>query len=566
MARRKDRTPLKPEAEAATPETSAVSQEALENAATVPPSEDSLKTGQVLSGSGDEPVVLSEEEAARAIEALAALAEEDEQSGSTQVEETSALTEEETAEEKLSLEVQIQEKNACERHIVVTIPREEIEKYFQRELDELAETAVVPGFRPGRAPRKLIERRFRKAVADSVKMALIMDAIEQVTNDYKLSPIGEPELDFDAVLLPEEGPLTFEYDLEVRPSFELPDWRGIRLEAWKVEVTDEEIDEEIRHLLESAGTLEPYDGPAELGDYVVVDLKFTQADRLIAESSGEVIRIKKVLGFLDAEIPNFDELMVGVRPGDVRQCMVHVSPNSPDLTLRDTDVLATFTVREVKRLRVPELSPELLAKWGVETEAQLREQVASSLLSRKQFASRRHLRRQISQNLLRGASWDVPQRVLISQTRRELRRVIFEMQANGMRPAEIDRLIPQIANDLVDQVADSLREHFIFEGIAEQLGLTVQDWEVSEAIRQMASQRGISPRRLRAQLERQGGLDIIVNMILERKVLEAILSEAHIVEVPMPRDLPEVEMLQRSVGTFPADVGPEVIAEELSGD
>jgi len=566
MARRKDRTPLKPEAEAATPETSAVSQEALENAATVPPSEDSLKTGQVLSGSGDEPVVLSEEEAARAIEALAALAEENEQSGSTQVEETSALTEEETAEEKLSLEVQIQEKNACERHIVVTIPREEIEKYFQRELDELAETAVVPGFRPGRAPRKLIERRFRKAVADSVKMALIMDAIEQVTNDYKLSPIGEPELDFDAVLLPEEGPLTFEYDLEVRPSFELPDWRGIRLEAWKVEVTDEEIDEEIRHLLESAGTLEPYDGPAELGDYVVVDLKFTQADRLIAESSGEVIRIKKVLGFLDAEIPNFDELMVGVRPGDVRQCMVHVSPNSPDLTLRDTDVLATFTVREVKRLRVPELSPELLAKWGVETEAQLREQVASSLLSRKQFASRRHLRRQISQNLLRGASWDVPQRVLISQTRRELRRVIFEMQANGMRPAEIDRLIPQIANDLVDQVADSLREHFIFEGIAEQLGLTVQDWEVSEAIRQMASQRGISPRRLRAQLERQGGLDIIVNMILERKVLEAILSEAHIVEVPMPRDLPEVEMLQRSVGTFPADVGPEVIAEELSGD
>ena len=566
MARRKERTPLKPEAEAAAPETSAVSQEALENAATVPPSEESPKSGETPSGSGDEPVLLSEEEAARAIEALAALAEEAEQSDSTQAEETSTVTEEETAEEKLSLEVQIQEKNPCERHIVVTIPREDIERYFQREFDELAETAVVPGFRPGRAPRKLIERRYRKEVADSVKMALIMDAIEQVTNDYNLSPIGEPELDFDAVLLPDEGPLTFEYDLEVRPTFELPDWRGIQLEAWKVEVTDEEIDREIRHLLEAAGTLEPYDGPAELGDYVVVDLKFTQADRLIAESSGEVIRIKKVLGFLDAEIPNFDELMVGVRPGDVRQCMVHVSPNSPDLTLRDTDVLATFTVREVKRLRVPELSPELLAQWGVENEAQLREQVANSILSRKQFASRRHLRRQISQNLLKGASWDVPQRVLISQTRRELRRVIFEMQANGMGPAEIDRLIPQIANDLVDQVADSLREHFIFEGIAEQLGLTVQDWEVSEAIRQMASQRGISPRRLRVQLERQGGLDIVVNMILERKVLEAILAEAHIVEVPMPTDLPEVEMLQRSVGTFPTEVGPEVIVEELSQD
>jgi len=551
MARRKERTPLRPQGEGSAAQTPPVSDQDVENAGAVSPA------------STQEPQGLSEEEAARAVEALAALAGEPESTAESLPEEVPAVAAKEEAEEKLSLEVQIEELSPCERHIVVTIPREEIERYFQREFDELAETAAVPGFRPGRAPRKLIERRFRKSVADSVRYTLVVDAIEQVTKDHKLTPIGEPEINIDAVLLPEEGPLTFEYKLEVRPTFELPEWRGMQLEAWKVEVTDAEIDREIRRLLEAEGSLEAYDGPAELGDYVVVDLKFTQADRLIAESSGEVIRVKKVLTFWDAEIPNFDRLMVGVRAGDVRQCLVHVSPQSPDITLRDTDVLATFTVREVKRVRVPEISPELLAKWEVESVEELREKIAHSLLSRKQFASNRHLRHQITAKLLEGADFAVPPSVLMNQGRRELRRIIYEMQTYGLTEEQINRVLPSITRDLVNQIVVAIREHFILERIAEELGLTVPDSEVYEAIRQLALQRGISPRRLRAQLERDPGLDIIVNTILEQKVLDAIVENASIVEVPMPEEVDEVYPLRRSIGTLPEGLTSELAEEEM---
>ena len=90
-------------------------------------------------------------------------------------------------------------------------------------------SAQVPGFRPGRAPRKLIETRFRKDVAERVKSSLLMDSIGQVSDDKGLSPISEPDFDFEAIELPDEGPMTFEFDLEVRPEFDVPQWKGLKI-------------------------------------------------------------------------------------------------------------------------------------------------------------------------------------------------------------------------------------------------------------------------------------------------------------------------------------------------
>ncbi len=85
----------------------------------------------------------------------------------------------------------------------------------------------MPGFRAGRAPRKLVEPRFRKDVTDQVKGSLLMDSMTQVTEDQKLSAISEPDFDLAAVEVPDEGPMTFEFDIEVRPEFDLPQWKGL---------------------------------------------------------------------------------------------------------------------------------------------------------------------------------------------------------------------------------------------------------------------------------------------------------------------------------------------------
>lgn len=526
-----------------------------------------------LEGAGAEQSQLSKAEpetsdtvapvAAGVSEDITAAAEEEKLA--EEAEEFPLETEEEGAEEEqpLHLEIQITERSACERHIVVTVPREDIERYFQREFDSLVETAVVPGFRPGRAPRKLIERRFRKTVADSVKLSLIFDAIEQVNKEYQLTPIGEPQLDVDAVILPDEGPFTFEYDLEVRPKFELPEWRGMQLEQWKVEATEDEVERQLRRVLEQHGQLEPHDGPAEAGDYVVVDLEFRLGEQVIAQSEGERIRIKRVLSFFDAEIADFDQLMKGARPGDVRQCIVQILPSCPDVSLRGAEVTASFRVREVLRLRVPELGPELLEQLGVGSETELRERIREDILAEKGYLSRRHLRRQITDHLLKDARWELPERVLTRQAHREFQRTLLELRNAGLSSEQIRQLSPSILNQTIRETAEALREHFIFEGIAEQLEITVSQSEVGETIRRMAQQQGISPRRMRAQLEQSGQLDAVVNMLLEQKVLDAILQEATIVEVPMPEKVDEVEALRRAIGALPEELSSVISTAQV---
>src|SRR6185295_16732526 len=98
----------------------------------------------------------------------------------------------------------------------------DIERYFDKAFSDMMDKAAVPGFRAGRAPRKLVETRYRKDVSDQVKGSLLMDSMSQVTEDQKFSAISEPDFDPAAVEVPHEGAMTFEFNLEVRPDFELP--------------------------------------------------------------------------------------------------------------------------------------------------------------------------------------------------------------------------------------------------------------------------------------------------------------------------------------------------------
>ena len=125
-----------------------------------------------------------------------------------------------TEEQKLNLSVDVKETSACERHVTVTVPRDDIERYFAKQFDDLVPKAEVPGFRIGKAPRKLVEKKFRKQLSNQVKGSIIMDSLSQVSETQDFSAISEPDLDFEQVEIPEEGDLTYEFNIEVRPEFD----------------------------------------------------------------------------------------------------------------------------------------------------------------------------------------------------------------------------------------------------------------------------------------------------------------------------------------------------------
>src|SRR5690606_2198337 len=130
----------------------------------------------------------------------------------------------------------------------------------------------VPGFRPGRAPRKLVENRFRKDVTERIKGSLLMDSMAQVSEEQNLTAISEPDIDLDAVVVPEDGPMTFEFDLEVRPEFDLPEWKGLEIERPTKEFSDEDVNRRLEQILSRYGKLVPHAGEAESGDFLTVNI------------------------------------------------------------------------------------------------------------------------------------------------------------------------------------------------------------------------------------------------------------------------------------------------------
>ena len=129
----------------------------------------------------------------------------------------------------LTLDVVVENVSTCQRRVKVTIPRDDIDRYRDEAIGELMPTALLPGFRPGRAPRRLVSSRFKTELTDQVRSKLLTAAMSQVSEQQKLSPISEPELDVNAVLLPDDGPMTFEFAIEVRPEFDMPTWKGLSI-------------------------------------------------------------------------------------------------------------------------------------------------------------------------------------------------------------------------------------------------------------------------------------------------------------------------------------------------
>ncbi|MBN2578412.1 MAG: trigger factor [Pirellulales bacterium] len=448
----------------------------------------------------------------------------------------------------LNLEVKIDEVSTCQRHLTVTIPAEDVATYFDKEFSELMPTAQVPGFRPGRAPRKLVEARFRKDLAEKVKSELLMQSMEQIHEEHQLAAIGEPELDLDAVEIPDEGPLTFEFNLEVRPEFEAPPWKGLTIEKPVREIAAQDVEATLKRILANRGKLVPFDGPAEPGDYVTVNLTFKDGDQEISSAAEEVIRIRPVLSFRDGRVEGFDRLMAGVRAGESRQGEAGVSPDAPNAALQGKKITALFEVLEVKKLVVPELNAELLDDLGGFTdEGDLRDTIRDQLGRQLEYEQRRRARQQITAALTEAANWELPPGLLQSQSRRELERAILELQSSGFSDDEIRAHANMLRQNSVAATAKALKEHFILEKLAEAEQIEVAETDYDDEIKRIAEQTNQSPRRVRARIEKSGNMDVLRNQIIERKMIDLILEHAKFKEVPFDFEPPETEALDQSV-------------------
>ncbi len=470
----------------------------------------------------------------------------------------------------LKMEVSVQSPQACLREVVVTVAPEEVQRYLKKAYDELVPEAQVPGFRAGRAPRKLVEKQFKDRVKEQVKGSLVMDSLAQVTETQPFSAISEPNFDFDAVQLPEDGNFVFQFSVEVRPEFPTPQWKGLTLTQPVEAVTDEDIDAAIERVLSRNATLEATDDAAVLGDKLLITAVFKDGGKVISEMDEERVTLQPRLSFSDGTCANFGELMAGVIEGDTRHGHVKISDACDDEEHRGKIVDAEFHVVEVLHKSIPELTPAVLEDLGdFQSVDEFREFVRGSLERQAQYRQQQAVRQAVVRLLTDNASFELPAELVRRQTARELQRKVLELRRNGFPEEEIRRIVNMSRQNAQASTEMALREHFILEQIAEELKIDAEPADYDAEVQLIAQQSDEPVRRVRARLEKSGQMDALRNQIVERKVIEAIIAEAQVSDQPVKReseDDQEFAVFHSVLGTKDVSSIPQALHDDTPGE
>jgi trigger factor len=438
---------------------------------------------------------------------------------------------------KLHQTVELRDVGPCKKHVKVTVDRHDIDVLLDKKYSEMVVDTPVAGFRPGKAPRKIIERRFHKEVTDQIRSEVLLQSLEQLAEEHDIAPLTAPDIDPTKIEIPKDGPLVYEFEVEVRPQFDLPNYKGLKLKRPVKKFSDEDVAREERRILAPYGSLVPKpEGNAQLGDYLVTDMTTRFGDRILSTHKEITVRVDPQLALKDGVATNFGAVMTGANGGDSRTIEITLSESAADAVLRGKAVQSTFDIKEIKSLRLPELTHDFLHTFGVHSEEQLREKIRVLLDKRLEYQQRQSARQQVLAQITAATSWDLPHDLLQRQARRALQRRVMEMQSAGMSEEEIRGRLRLLQQDVLRSTALALKEHFVLQKISEVEKIDIDEQDIDDAIERIAVQNDESPRRVRARLEKEDMMEALATEIIEAKALGLILESAEYADVPLEQE------------------------------
>ncbi|KPL24787.1 MAG: hypothetical protein AMJ75_02780 [Phycisphaerae bacterium SM1_79] len=445
-------------------------------------------------------------------------------------EQSETSKEEESTEPKNT--VTIEQAGPCRKKVIIEIPEEKIRKATDDQYENLRKEALVPGFRKGRAPRRLLEKRFGKEATEQIKLKLLADASESALKDKALQTIGEPDIDFEDIKLPDEGPMKFDFEVEVRPEFDLPPLEAIPVTRTKLDVTDEQIDREIEQIRRWSGVWTPRaDGVIEPDDQIVADVVL-KAEGIEEEQKLDNVEIYVRQNGFVGEVPveKLDELLVGAKAGDTKQTSIDVPKTYFREEYRGKKVDVRITVKDIKWLKPAELDENMLKRLGAEDETELREKTRDTLQGRLESQTRTEMTEQIYKYLLDHTDFDLPLDVVGEQATTVLQRQYTNLMMRGLSREQIEEHMEQLQASSEEQAKQQLKTFFMMDKVADKLEIDVSDEEINGHIARLAVQRGQRPERMREQMERDGSLAQFKLEVRQDKCIAKLLETAKITE------------------------------------
>ncbi len=417
--------------------------------------------------------------------------------------------------------------NTCQRELEIEIPAEVVEKETQRVTREFTRLARIPGFRPGKAPAELVRRRFWDDIKSEVLHSLIPSSLQNAFREGNLNPVGNPsiaELQFEPA-----KPLRFKASFEVLPEFTLGEFKGLSVEAAKVEVTDQDVERELERLREQAATYMPVeDRPAEDGDTVVASLVGVVTN---AKEKREPLVLDEVEVHLGEEgtMEAFSQGLQGVRAEEERQFDAPYPDGYPDARLAGQTVAFTARVKAVRQKQLPALDDEFAQQVGnYKTVQELTQKLRQDMQQAAARQEKELTQQRLLDELLSRHEFPLPEALVQHQIDMRLERRVRALVAQGIDPQQVQVDWAKVRRDQREGAIRDLKLGLLLERIAKVENLQSTEEEVASEIERLAQSSNQTPEAVRARLTKEQGLDRIESAICSEKVIEFLHSQARI--------------------------------------
>ncbi|MBL8746198.1 MAG: trigger factor [Phycisphaerae bacterium] len=433
--------------------------------------------------------------------------------------------------------VTIEDAGPSRKRLRFTVPGKVVAEQIEQSLGALAMSASLPGFRPGHAPRRLIEKRFGSGVREEAKNQIIASAYSSAIKEHKISVIGDPEGNEElAKLALEPGKdMHFHVEVDVMPEFDIPSTDGLEVFKPTFTPSEKDVDDQINMLAVNEGSLEPRDR-AEPGDYCIGHgVMKDQEGKSLIDIEGAVIQIPPtdrkgkgaILGVLvddfgkQAGLPAANETITVKAKGP---------ENHENEQVRGKDLTITFEVAQVQRI-IPCPMDELLRKTGLPTEESLREAMMNRLKQRAVVEQQGAMRQQIARYLVEKVEVPLPQRLTARQSEANLARARMDLLHRGMDDLQIEERMAQLRAASAASAVRDLKLTFILARVAQTLQVQVNQDEVLGRIAQMAVERRVRPDQMRQELEKRNQIGFVVQQVRDHKTMDALLARAKVSDI-----------------------------------
>ena len=433
------------------------------------------------------------------------------------------------------MKVEVEDISAVEKKVTVEIPPEQVRDEFELAYKEVQKKAHLKGFRPGKAPMKIIETHFRDYVREQVLKKLLKESLEPALDRKQLQPIIEPEIELGE--LKEDESFSYTMKVDLKPEVELNRYQGFELEQEILEVSNEMVEKALQDLRERQAIYQEVKEERGIkeGDLVSLNLKAELEGKPLAGEGGDGLQYP--VG-VESYIPGFKDQLLGLQPKEKKSFQVKFPEDHIRKNLAGKTVDYAVEIIGIKKKIVPELDDEFAKETGIAENLEgLRNKIKENLKKRAEEGSRIRLERAILDKLVEANSLEVPKR-LVKKHSQELAWDWFQ-QLGIKEPGQEE--FEKIVEQFKARAERELKAGFILEAVIAKEGIKLGPEEEEDKIKQMAEQYQIDPEKLKSQLQ-EGVLERLRQKWLEDKALDFLLSVSKIdIKRASPNDSSAVE-------------------------